>query len=39
MMTSQNPDQLHKKLLLLEAALYATGKPLDLKAIGSFLSS
>jgi len=37
-MTSQNSDQLHKKLLLLEAALYAAGKPLDLKAIGSFLS-
>jgi chromosome segregation and condensation protein ScpB len=37
-MTSQNPDHLHKKLLLLEAVLYAAGKLLDLKAIGSFLS-
>ena len=37
-MTSQSPDQLHKKLLLLEAALYAAGKPLGFKTIGSFLS-
>lgn len=36
-MTTQNPEQSRDKHLLLETALYATGKPLDLKTIGSFL--
>lgn len=37
-MPPQNPDQPRNKLLLFEAALYAAGKPLDLKTIGSLLS-
>jgi segregation and condensation protein B len=36
-LTTHNIEQPHDKLLLLEAALYAAGKPLDLKSIGSFL--
>lgn len=37
-MTTHNTEQTHDRLLLLEAALYATGKPLDLKTIGSLLN-
>jgi segregation and condensation protein B len=33
----QISDQKRKQLLLLEAALYASGKPLDTKTLGSFI--
>jgi segregation and condensation protein B len=36
-LTTHNTGQSRDKHLLLEAALYAAGKPLDLKTIGSFL--
>ncbi len=33
----QVPNQQHQWLLLLEAALYASGKPMDTKTLGSFI--
>jgi chromosome segregation and condensation protein ScpB len=35
--TTRNPNPPHEKIRLLEAALFASGKPLDLKTMGSFL--